>query len=516
VAIVNRFEILPKKVNVRVSYPIALPDDMRKLYTDILKTAMERISDEVNFKIAGTDTIDKKVSFFSESMCAAHAPPETFSNNAAKNPEKGYLVVDVGGGTTDIAVIGGDEHAMDVVAEISVKYAAQRMMEALYMNKSKIDVTQLKKAFLMIRKSLLSRADATRREDDTFEMIFGDAKRQVEINDNMDLPETSTGEEGAIATIIRRLNVMNERTLQEEQLFPFDFERLITTLEYGSKLCSNSTSTIGSYVSETVDYYRPKAKLASAALFFFIGALVRKLKATGQYKKNIPGIFLSGNGIRVFEWLYPSKQEYETYLTQFYKYGLQDGSNDEDIAVTLYTSEPEYRKHETALGLLMADDNYGDTTGPQQESSLMPDIAALFASETDYTKLKQKLKKAFELCGMYGDYEFKAANSQELREEAQKVVNPDYNEESQHEEIFKFLKAFHTHSPEDFSALFEDAIHCDQPLDDSSNEAIRKFISDKYNQLKAASAPKSTAPLPIQSANEFATLAFATAVLRSM
>ena len=487
-----------RDISVHVSYPIALDRDVRDMYEKLWKKAMETSGKDLNFYVGNDLSLDDNVKFFSESYCAAQAPNACYESRP--NSNNGYIVVDVGGGTTDIAVVKGGTHTdpSSIKAEMSAKYAARFIQRAYYLQKGEIKLSPFITPLLELRKDLMSMADAETKKSNEYKKLFGDAN--------------VAGDEGAIISLVNRL--LNEYegnhfTNQPMHDYSFDFERLVTSLDQAVKLC-NKNDTIGTHIArlkQDENKFQSKAKLMSAALFFFIGSLMKKLEAKDVYSGGIKAVLMSGNGSRTFDWLQvdgDAKNSAE-YLSKFYLMGLGADVNDAS-SISFSQSKAAKRKHETSEGLLEVNPNVG-TDKPQQGSLLIPDLDGIFKhmKNEDIGDLKSALWDAFTGSGLpVPDFDSDARG--DIEEAALKVVNPDYNEDSLKEEIFRFIKAFATISRSDYGALFEAPVYCDLPLDDAKNAKALAMVNDFYD---TATNNDPNVSFPIKSANEYIVLMFA-------
>jgi len=459
----------PMSVDIRISYPGVFGNDERNKYDTAFKKIINMLNTDIEPINKGSKlfTIPR---FYTESYCASMASDSCYSGEISRDYGFGLSVIDIGGGTTDVAMAQGDREATDLIkAELSIKFAARDILGSIYLNNGKINFECLCK---LIEQEVIKKDKA-----------FGDME-----------------------SVIDRLREQSGKNISPENLSDasFEFERLLAMFDalpmnkkhgvkggLGEFIYSDYLTIKIGHHEEALQFneipkrnYHIKVKFACAALFFTIGAMLNRLRETRNYNFSIDNIFLAGKGVGVREWLrnLENDETPENYLAKFYFVGQQDAQfdpesieNKHDVSIT--PSDENMRKHEVASGLVETQSNGFDS--PQPASPI---------------KELEKLPHTPDSVNL-------------------EIIGLDERMYHMSKKVGLFLRTFKIYSEKEYDILFakvKDDFYIDDIILDDFGRA-EKYISDEIK--RGDSTGKNF--FPLNDAYEYAVLEFATQIIRN-
>ena len=383
----------PSNVLVRFSYPKALDSDQKEQMRLAWTMACNKLSDITNHKNREEGNNNEsaiKLLGFTESYCAGISGEY---RNAHLGD--GVIVLDIGGGTTDIAVVQENEDRTPVIkAEGSHKFGARQVLRGafLFSNAALLGGPLLKLAFDFINRN--------RNIADEFTDLF----ESNGIDSNADFYTVkeqlinSSEEAGLLFSSAVGLEKVERSDLgkQDESAKVFNLEVALSAfsdaLEKIGPQSNVFSKTLGQELVKRMkdnDKTRLpflKINLALSSLFFYLGSYLKELqeKNVNEYD-SIRQVVLAGNGSRIVDWLLlPEGMNTQDYLGYFLKQGLKN----EDLNFELLESDK--RKHEVALGLLKAEETAATITYDNVEKNNDLSIPTQNSKKTNKNKTNEK------------------------------------------------------------------------------------------------------------------------------
>ena len=271
----------------------------------------------------------------------------------------GVIVLDIGGGTADIAVVKEDSEQKPVVKfKQSLNFGARKVLSGAFLSGN---VSSLSKELLTLAFELYRESSQSIKEN------YADLFDSAGIDSGMSLDEIKSRLESGNIKDIGLLYVSaaelenilyRERDVQAGSAKVFNFEVALNAFSSALELVGSRNGifhpTLGQELAKRMciepAIKKPflKINLALASLFFYLGSCLKCLQEKHKNEFDyVEQVILAGNGSRITEWLFLSSEEKDTgYLGYFFKQGL--GNN--KAAFSLLKSSN--RKHEVAMGLL--------------------------------------------------------------------------------------------------------------------------------------------------------------------
>lgn len=231
-----------KDVQFRFSYPSAFSKTQKKALFNAMKQAIEEINGKVSSDIKTTEQNDLETEGLASTYFYA-IPPQMKNTIPRANFIDGVIVIDIGGGTSDISIIEGKQNEFKF--KTSLKFAGREI-------------------FL---KPILRHP--------RFLKVFGVDEESIK-----KIEDLAGGSE-----------ISSEAYTQADALIRSKSKDLLNTL--------NSNFERPEFVG-----FIQLIRIALSGLFYYIGTLITHLKNNNKYSSNkIPTIYIGGNGAKMFHWL---------------------------------------------------------------------------------------------------------------------------------------------------------------------------------------------------------------------
>ncbi|MCL1999391.1 MAG: hypothetical protein FWG65_11565 [Turicibacter sp.] len=344
------------KIEPRVSYPASLSNDLKDKFKLAWMNVVSYLkgSEESEGVFENADLIMSDPTFYTESLCVANSVNSNIYE-AAYDLKEGGMVVDIGGGTTDIAIFKNlDDGTTTIKKEFSLPFGARKILGGALKPESVNFANELIKLRLKMLAAINTVSNGQSSDKET---LFGsDASNG----------KTSNG-------VLRQSAHFIKEALKGERLdeFRFGLERAVEYYEealvYTKEKAGDAMGlTLGDALDkvgfeeskEAKDRVSAILKVSCCALFYYLGTLEGSYNASASEneKVNVQMILLAGHGAGVLkDWMWDS--DADDKLGKFYEAGRtfesrQNGQKPQNKPVKLRHSKK--RKHEVAIGLVKA------------------------------------------------------------------------------------------------------------------------------------------------------------------
>jgi|GEM_PF-5206498 len=432
---------------------------------------------------------------------------------------RGLVCIDIGGGSTDIAVLQGDTARINnynLVSHLSLPFAAQYAFTAG-------DGT------ISFFRALFKQLD-----DDYSRAIMND-------------PKGSYRYKTLFSANTKMLGLMGDShvAMQDRRKFKLMMDTFIANIveiikerAEGNKNLRHFLERINLGDNSNDKKWLSKVKMVALSMLHFTGLMLRKLiedgKYTLHYEKStgyVVDVFLAGNGSRMFDWVCldgdgVEGRDTDAKINNLFALYIKDAliglkDFDETAKLTVNLNKSLKPKREAAHGLLYVRPD-SDNIDVKKSSFDVVDIDAIiyeFGMES-HEEFRRKLLdglsavRAQSAAPLVSNDEFSEKSDIEAYDYLTKAVNPSFDDENLAGIVSGFLESFAKFSPVDFDRVFPGIIAPKETraLNDKEKADIADVaeLSIPFLREPVNKGLENVLPIAVRSFNGYAVLKFVT------
>jgi hypothetical protein len=447
--IVQKWNVIPHDIEVRASYPAAFDDDKINDYQEIWNAVLADVKNDFSKNWNQGDIIFTGVTLVPESLCAARVPvagyKDSFGNTPTSNAGDTLMVIDVGGGTTDVAAFNRKTGVkLSILGKRSFWFGASHIMSRVFTSDKK-SFNNFIRLLFAVRHALIvkaARPDPSLPDDNPLklkhQLFFGEGIFSSETaitNDTTFVAAMNTYKSdnnisqingkklGLLLQCIKSFEdlanpdpTLGRKTQDTESTMRFMLEIILKNFEKCVKTY-DPDSTLECYaVKKTAEFHRNQGhqsgvypdnkdafrevRLSGAALFFTLGAFAKLC----DEENNIKQLLIAGNGSKMLNWIdAPNNYNTDTdFLLACYGEGMGKILHDTKV---FFSTQP---KHEAAKGgVLLSEDEIKSYTSEDKiissSAQLVHDVAQKIELRRFLTSLRTIAPNDFIwTCGLMG------------------------------------------------------------------------------------------------------------------